>query len=61
MYNNNSINWYKIILKEALIINFILFFSEMFDQARNLVSRMRTWPGVDFNNDWKMVTFFIGK
>lgn len=33
---------------------------EMLDQAKKLVARMRADPKVDFDNDWKLITFFIG-
>jgi phospholipase B1 len=33
---------------------------EMLDQAKLLVSRVKSTVGVDFNNDWKLITFFIG-
>lgn len=29
-------------------------------QANLLVERMKTEPGVDFENDWKLITLFIG-
>lgn len=32
----------------------------MLDQAGILIARMKTFPGVNFNNDWKLITFFIG-
>lgn len=34
--------------------------SEMLSQAQNLVRKMRESDQVDFDNDWKIVTFFIG-
>ncbi|XP_070578253.1 phospholipase B1, membrane-associated-like [Ptychodera flava] len=33
---------------------------DMPDQARKLVDKMREDPNVDFDNDWKVVTLFIG-
>ena len=30
------------------------------EQARKLVDKMKNDPNVDFENDWKMVTIFIG-
>lgn len=32
----------------------------MMGQAGVLIARMKTFPGVNFNNDWKLITFFIG-
>ena len=29
-------------------------------QANLLVERMKSEPGVDFENDWKLITLFIG-
>ena len=29
-------------------------------QAQLLVERMKSEPGVDFENDWKLITLFIG-
>ena len=36
------------------------FTSDMLGQAQALVSRMRESDEVDFQNDWKLVTIFIG-
>jgi phospholipase B1 len=33
---------------------------DMLEQAQLLISRMKTTTGVNFNNDWKLITFFIG-
>lgn len=35
-------------------------FREMPEQARNLVRSMKNDPTVDFENDWKFITVFIG-
>ncbi|XP_070579081.1 phospholipase B1, membrane-associated-like [Ptychodera flava] len=34
--------------------------TKMVDQARQLIDRMKEFQGVDFINDWKMVTLFVG-
>ena len=33
---------------------------DMPTQARNLVNKMKADSTIDFDNDWKMVTLFIG-
>ncbi|KAK3093837.1 hypothetical protein FSP39_020782 [Pinctada imbricata] len=33
---------------------------DLIDQARHLVDLMKKEPGVDFENDWKIITLFIG-
>ncbi|XP_030070536.1 phospholipase B1, membrane-associated isoform X2 [Microcaecilia unicolor] len=30
------------------------------EQTRNLVDSLKTYPGISFENDWKVVTIFIG-
>jgi lysophospholipase L1-like esterase len=32
----------------------------MFDQAQDLVNRMKDSKEIDFKNSWKLITFFIG-
>ena len=46
---------------DELILQLIFVqYSNMPYQARLLVDRMKKEPGVDFENDWKVVTMFIG-
>ncbi|XP_071494807.1 phospholipase B1, membrane-associated-like [Diadema antillarum] len=33
---------------------------DMLDQAKTLVKKMKNDPAIDFDNDWKFVTLFIG-
>ncbi|XP_069064215.1 phospholipase B1, membrane-associated-like [Pleurodeles waltl] len=30
------------------------------EQTRHLIQTLKSYPGVDFNNDWKVITIFIG-
>ena len=32
----------------------------MYEQAKDLVNRMRSSNRIDFQNDWKLITFFVG-
>ncbi|KAK3578735.1 hypothetical protein CHS0354_010116 [Potamilus streckersoni] len=29
-------------------------------QADELIARLKSWPGINFHNDWKVITLFIG-
>ena len=44
----------------TVIFNFPFCSSDMFGQAENLVNRIYADQDIDVNNDWKVITLFIG-
>jgi hypothetical protein len=56
----SPISFYSETYPNNVNIVIVSYFRDMFEQAEIIVKRMRNMRGIDFQNDWKIVTIFVG-
>ena len=56
-----TLNLIKFIYMSPKFISLsVIFYRDMYGQAEMLVKRMKGESNIDYENDWKVITIFIG-